>query len=461
MSRTPRTRFIVDAIEDAGVVGAGGAGFPTHVKLAAEVDTVIANGVECEPLLASDQAVMTLTPDKVLDGLKAAMTATGAKMGYIALKKKYVSSVAAVRNVISGRDDIDLVELDDIYPYGDEHVLTHEVTGRYVPEGGLPLEAGVVVTNVATLANVADALEGRPVTHRIVTIAGEVKNPVTVRAPVGTAIQDLIRFAGGSSVEDYGIILGGPIMGKLTHSEEAVVTKLTGGVIVLPRNHVLITRRRDSLAGILRRARSNCCQCMACTETCPRNLLGHGISPHLIMRAVSMSPGNVMPEIVKSAWLCSECGVCETIACQSNLSPVRINQALKESMMRKGIKNPYHRSDIAANPMREYRKVPGSRLNMRAGISKYSRQPADILQAFDPDKKMKAIPVIVPERVDIPLLQHVGAPAVPCVKQSDAVNEGDLIAEIPDSALGARIHASISGVVLDIGKTITIVARGH
>jgi Na+-translocating ferredoxin:NAD+ oxidoreductase RnfC subunit len=212
MSRTPRNGFIVDAIRDAGVVGAGGAGFPTHVKLSAKVNIVIANGVECEPLLASDQAVMTLDPEKVLAGLKAAMIATGAKRGYVALKKKYRSSVAAIRDVISGHDDIGIFELEDFYPYGDEHVLTHEVTGRYVPEGGLPLESGVVVTNVITLANIADALEGKPVTRRIVTVVGEVQRPVTVSAPVGTAITDLIRFAGGSSVEDCEIILGGPIM---------------------------------------------------------------------------------------------------------------------------------------------------------------------------------------------------------------------------------------------------------
>jgi Na+-translocating ferredoxin:NAD+ oxidoreductase RnfC subunit len=461
MSKMSRNEGIIDAIRNSGVVGAGGAGFPTHVKLAAKVDVIIANGAECEPLLASDQAVMISTPEKVVAGLKAAMEATGAGRGYIGVKKKHVTSVAAIEDVISGYDDIDLVELEDIYPIGDEHVLTYEVTGRYVPEGGLPLEAGVVVSNVATLANIADALEGRPVTHRTVTVVGEVERPITVSTPVGTAIEELVRLAGGPDNEDCEILLGGPMMGKLASLKEAVVTKLTGGVIVLSKNHVLIRQRSDSLSSILRRARSSCCQCMTCTETCPRNLLGHQISPHLIMRAVSMNPGNVMPEIIKRAWLCSECGVCETITCPSGLSPVRVNQALKESMMRKGIKNPYHRSDIAANPMREYRKVPGSRLNMRAGISKYSRQPADILQAFDPDKKMKAIPVIVPERVDIPLLQHVGAPAVPCVKQGDAVNEGDLIAEIPDSALGARIHASIPGVVLDIGKTITIVARGH
>jgi len=456
-----RNEGIIDAIRNAGVVGAGGAGFPTHVKLAAKVDVIIANGAECEPLLASDQAVMISTPEKVVSGLKAAMEATGAERGYIALKKKHVTSVAAIEDVISGYDDIDLVELEDIYPIGDEHVLTYEVTGRHVPEGGLPLEAGVVVSNVATLANIADALEGRPVTHRTVTVAGEVERPITVSTPVGTAIEELVRLAGGPDKEDCEILLGGPMMGKLASLKEAVVTKLTGGVIVLSKNHVLIRQRSDSLSSILRRARSSCCQCMACTETCPRNLLGHQISPHLIMRAVSMSPGNVMPEIIKSAWLCSECGVCETITCPSGLSPVRVNQALKASMIRKGIKNPYHRSDITADSMREYRKVPGSRVNMRAGITRYSRQSPDILQAFDVDKGKIIVPVIIPRRIDIPLLQHVGAPAVPCVKQGDTVVEGDLIAEIPDSALGARIHAGISGVVEDIGEKIIIVAGGR
>ena len=315
------------------------------------------------------------------------------------------------------------------------------------------------MSNVATLANIADALEGRPVTHRTVTVAGEVERPITVSTPVGTAIEELVRLAGGPDNEDCEILLGGPMMGKLASLKEAVVTKLTGGVIVLSKNHVLIRQRSDSLSSILRRARSSCCQCMACTETCPRNLLGHQISPHLIMRAVSMSPGNVMPEIIKSAWLCSECGVCETITCPSGLSPVRVNQALKASMIRKGIKNPYHRSDITADSMREYRKVPGSRVNMRAGITRYSRQSPIYYKHLMWIGKI-IVPVIIPRRIDIPLLQHE-APAVPCVKQGDTVVEGDLIAEIPDSALGARIHAGISGVVEDIGEKITIVAGGR
>lgn len=459
MSKASRSERIIHAIRDAGVVGAGGAGFPTHVKLNARVDVVIANGAECEPLLVSDQAVMISVPGKVVSGLQAAMEATGAELGYVAIKKKHAGSVMAMRDAVSGHGAISIIELEDFYPAGDEHLLIHEVTGRYVPEGGLPLEAGVVVSNVTTLANIADALEGRPVTHRIVTVVGEVERPIAVSVPIGTAVEELVCLAGGLVNEDSKVLLGGPMMGDLVSLEDAVITKLTGGVIVLPKDHVLIRQRTDSLESVLKRARSSCCQCMLCTETCPRSLMGHNLSPHLIMRTLSMSLGNIAPDTVRSAWLCSQCRVCETIACPSGLSPARVNQALKASMAEKGIKNPYRRKQIEADPMRVHRRVPSSRVYIRAGITEYLWQPLGIMQAFNVHRGKTTIPVFAPKSISVPLLQHRGVPAVPCVKQGDRVAEGDLIADIPDSAFGARVHAGISGVVKSIDERITIVTR--
>lgn len=440
---------IIAAIRNAGVVGSGGAGFPTHVKLSTAVDTVIANGAECEPLLTADQAVMLLEPAKVVAGLRAAMKATGAWHGFVAIKRKHDKVLQAIRETVSRENGIDVFELDDVYPIGDEHVLVHEVTGRYVPEGGLPLEAGVVVSNVATLANVANAVEGRPVTSRLVTVAGAVARPLTARFPIGTPVAAAIEIAGGPVVERYRIIMGGPAMGKLAPNASGVITKLTAGIIVLPADHLLVRMREDEVKVILKRARAACCQCMSCTETCPRHLLGHRISPHLIMRAMSMGPG-APPEAITSAWLCSECGVCAIVGCPAGLAPVRVNQALKQSMAGKDIKNPYHNSDILAHPMRGSRRVPSSRLTMRAGIAPYVGHHAPGIELF------------IPDRVDIPLLQHVGAPAVPCVRPGDEVMEGDLVADIPEGKIGARVHASISGVVSQVGEAITIVAgRGR
>ncbi|MEW6227166.1 MAG: SLBB domain-containing protein [Bacillota bacterium] len=443
---------IIAAIRNAGVVGAGGAGFPTHVKLSATVDTVIANGAECEPLLAADQAVMLLAPEKVVAGLRIAMKATGAQQGFVAVKRKHDEALRAMREAVSlgnGIKGVAIFELDDVYPVGDEHVLVHEVTGRYVPEGGLPLEVGVVVSNVATLANVADAVEGRPVTSRLVTVSGAVARPLTARFPIGTPVAAAIELAGGPVVERYRIIMGGPVMGKLAPDASGVITKLTAGIIVLPADHPLVKMREDELKVILKRARAACCQCMSCTETCPRHLLGHRISPHLIMRAMSMSLG-APPEAITSAWLCSECGVCAIVGCPAGLAPVRVNQALKQSMAGKGIKNPYHNSDILAHPMRGSRRVHSSRLAMRAGIAPYAGHYAPGMELF------------IPDRVDIPLLQHVGAPAVPRVRPGDEVMEGDLVADIPEGKIGARVHASISGVVSQVSGVITIVAgRGR
>lgn len=455
---------IIEAIRNAGVVGAGGAGFPTHVKFSRSVDTVIANGAECEPLLAADQAVMVIEPAKVLAGLRIAMEATRARRGYVAVKRKHERALRALAEAARREDGIDVFALDDVYPIGDEHVLVHEVTGRYVPEGGLPLEAGVVVSNVATLASIADAAQGRPVISRYVTIAGAVARPLTARLPVGTPVADAIALAGGPLVERYRVIMGGPIMGKLAPDTSAAVTKLTGGIIVLPLDHPLVRMREDDSRVIVRRARAACCQCMSCTETCPRHLLGHRIAPHLIMRAVSMGPG-APPDAIASAWLCSECAVCATVGCPSGLSPVRVNQALKQSMARKGMRNPYRNSKVAAHPLRAARRVPSSRMIARAGIASYVTRHEDDLGETDdlgtPGGRAGAAPVTFrPDRVSIPLLQHSGVPAVPCVSPGDEVEEGDLIAEIPEGKLGARVHASISGVVTGVGEAITIVAGG-
>ena len=161
---------IVEKVKAAGVVGAGGAGFPTHVKLSATVDTVIANGAECEPLLHADQHLMARYPEVIVRGLRLAMQATGAERGIVALKAEYEEATAALQRALDGNDKVSLHLLGNFYPSGDEFVLVYDVLARVVPEGGIPLEVGVVVNNVGTLFNVARAAEDISVTHRYLTV---------------------------------------------------------------------------------------------------------------------------------------------------------------------------------------------------------------------------------------------------------------------------------------------------
>ena len=166
---------IAEKVRAAGVVGAGGAGFPTHVKLAAKVDLVIGNGASCEPLLQSDPYLMENRPGEVLEGLARVMEAVGASRGLMCIKRKHKAAVAALEKAAAalGPDSgIEVYQLDDFYPAGDEHVMVHEVTGRTVPEGGIPLQVGVVVSNTESLLNVAAAVRGVPVTDRYLTVCG-------------------------------------------------------------------------------------------------------------------------------------------------------------------------------------------------------------------------------------------------------------------------------------------------
>ena len=200
---------IVEKVKAAGVVGAGGAGFPTHVKIAARVDTVIANGAECEPLLHCDQHLMAAHPDEVVEGLRLVMQASGAQQGFIALKRKYRTATAALQAALKrqGADNIHFYHLENYYPAGDEFVLVYDVTGRLVPEPGLPLHVGCIVQNVGTLVNIARAQRDKPVTHRLLTVTGEVHQPKTLQVPIGTTIGQVIQWAGGATFEDFTCLL--------------------------------------------------------------------------------------------------------------------------------------------------------------------------------------------------------------------------------------------------------------
>lgn len=426
---------IVRAIEKAGVVGAGGGGFPTHVKAAADAEIVLANGAECEPLLRADSEILVREAPRVVRGLTLMAEAVGASRAVVAVKSKNTRALASLEAAVSDAAAVELRSLENVYPAGDEYLLVHELTGRAVPEGGIPLDVGVVVNNVTTLAQVADAVEGRPVTRRMVTVQGTVETPGTFLVPIGTPVRDLIERAGGATDDDPGVILGGPMMGRLAGDLEEPTTKTIAGVLVLPRDHRLIATRAASQSYVLRIARAACCQCLACTELCPRFLLGHALEPHRTIRAIQYARTPEESEHVTSAFLCCECGMCELFACPLEIQPRRILADLKAELVRRGVENPHRRQDVRAGSVREYRQIPTSRLVQRLGLSEYDR-----------DAPFDERPV-EPDRVVLLLTQHAGRPARPVVEEGQRLLEGDVVADVEAGSLGARIHASITGTV--------------
>ena len=437
---------IVDKVRAAGVVGAGGAGFPTHVKLQFEVQMVLGNGASCEPLLAGDPYLMAHQPGQVLDGLLAVMDCTGSDKGTICLKAKHANAMAALREKISenkygGR--IKMFELEDFYPAGDEFILVNEVLGKIVPEGGIPLNVLAVVSNVESLLNVSRAMTGKPVTDRYLTVCGEVNEPVVCKVPIGTPADNVIQLAGGPRISDFSIVMGGPMMGKVIDRGSVPITKTTSGIIVLPGNHNVIRDKSRSLDRMRFIAKSACTQCSRCTDLCPRYLIGHSLEPHRIMRHLAYNPG-MTGEVLEDALICSECGVCEKFACPMMLSPREINAAVKQKLLKDGIKRESKRESYQVSLFNDTRKIPLKRLMERLEVTRYDTHPP----FYEDDIQVN--------RVIIPLQQHLGKPAVPAVKAGDRVKKGDLIGEIPEGALGARVHASIDGVVESVDEYIVI-----
>lgn len=225
----------LDLIEEAGVVGAGGAGFPAHVKFKAKLDGgyILANAAECEPLLEHNMKILCENPEIVLKGIKYVMEITGATHGYIAIKPKHKQQMIAVAKAAKNFEGIEVKFLSDMYPAGDERVIVRELLGVELPLGALPIEANAIVSNVETLKNVARAIEDKmPVMTKDFTVTGRVQNEaVYLDVPLGMRIGDYIEKSGGY-VEPHGeIIAGGPFTGKRA-KEESPITKTLGGVIV-------------------------------------------------------------------------------------------------------------------------------------------------------------------------------------------------------------------------------------
>ena len=301
---------------------------------------------------------------------------------------------------------------------------------------------------MTTLKAIRDAVNGSPFTHRYVTITGEVPRPGVYNLPIGTPVWWAVARA-GVRFEDVLVLNGGPMMGRVVDDPQEGITKTTSGLICLPRDHELARRYQRTVAHWIKVALSACTQCRRCTDLCPRHLLGHELEPHKAMRTVAgaeFTPSNT----VIDAFLCSQCGVCELFACPMELSPRQVYAQLKQELISQGISFPKNGDEPRARQEYQWTKVPKHRVMERLDIERYDR-PLNLIKVREQ-----------PSVLNIALKQHVGAPARPMVGRGVKVKAGDVLGEIPDGSLGARVHAPMDGVVaiVDDRHVVLEVKRG-
>jgi Na+-translocating ferredoxin:NAD+ oxidoreductase RnfC subunit len=431
---------VLNKIRNAGVIGAGGAGFPTYKKLESQVDHIIANGAECEPLLYKDRETMLQETETFFRGLGIMQELTGASEVTIAIKRKN-ADLERRFNILLKKYNFKLFIYNDVYPAGDEYVLVYEITGMRIPPGGIPLQVGCVVDNVETIVNIAHAVENdKPVTEKYITINGAVKNAITTKVPIGVSFNDCIALAGGLTTEEPVALTGGLMMGGISRDLNSPVPKTMGGLIILPEEHYLVRRKSQSQETYTRIGHGQCDQCSLCTELCPRYILGYPIEPHKVMRTLLMT-GEAKERGSLWAQYCCECNVCSLIACPESLDPKNICVDSKKVLKEKGLsftKAELDRVFRDVHPAREGREVPITTVYQRLGLNPYDRHAHYV----ETDLK--------PEEVTIPLNSHIGQPAQAIVKAGDAVQKGDVIGNIENGALGCPVHTSIDGKIISV-----------
>ena len=429
----------IQEIHNLGVIGAGGAGFPTHVKLNSHPDTIIMNAAECEPLLHKDMQILRNYSDTVLRGLSIAMEVTGASKGIVGIKEKHHEEIDLLSSKVPGNCRVQAI--DDVYPAGDEVTLIYMTTERIVPAGALPVSVGCVVQNVETLYNIGNK---KPVVTKFVSVAGAVEHPATIEVPVGTTFAEILSHF-TMTCGDYVVRSGGLMMGALEEDLSKVVSKRTSALVVLPADHHCVTmyRRFNSDHAIDRIAKAACDQCSFCTELCPRYLLGQPVRPELAMRnrmftredAPLTNPGNAS---------CCECNLCTMYACPEGLDPK--GATLMDKRLATAQKLKWSGDQPSLHPMFDYRKVPSAMLKQRLDVTMFIDEgPLTPLN-------------IQPASVRVPLHQHLGTPAQPVVKVGDRVKKYDLIGN-STSTISTTVHASIDGVVRKITQDEIIIER--
>ena len=431
-------------LRDGGVVGAGGAGFPSYAKLNENADTIILNCAECEPLLRLHRQLLASHTEEILTALDTVAEAVGADNIIVAVKPSYKKAVEAVKSALPSHPKARIGLLPEAYPSGDEVVTIYETTGRVVGAGKLPISVGVIVYNVETMFNAYHAIKGEGVSSKYITVTGAVKAPVTLKVPLGVTYAEVIKAAGGATVKDFALVGGGPMTGPLVN-ENDVVTKTSNAVIVLPADHHVVTKKSETPTVSVHRAMAACCQCHYCTDLCPRHLLGSPIDPARLMRA--FASGNTSDgEAFLNSNFCCGCNLCTMFSCFQGLSPSMLIGKVRGELRKNGVRPP-EAVMHGVSGQRSGRLIPVERLVERLGLAEYN------VDAPFEDREIEY------DKVKIMLSQHIGVPASAAVKQGDAVNKGDVIGTAAEGKLSVTIHSSISGTVTEVTDRYVIVTR--
>ncbi len=432
-------------LRDRGIVGAGGAGFPTYAKLDDRAETILLNCAECEPLLKLHRQLLCVHAREIMKTFSMVADTVQAEKAIIGIKKEYKETIAALKQYIGEFPKVSLKLLEGVYPMGDEVVLVYEATGKVIRPGGRPIQEGVAVFNVETMYNIYRALEyGMPVTDKVVSVVGEVEHPVSVRVPVGSRIEEVVALAGEVTTKEPVYFIGGPMMGFIG-SGDMPVTKTTNAVLVLPKDHQIVQRKSSNASIGLKRAASSCCQCETCTSLCPRHALGHPIEPHLFMRSAANQDFTNLGAYLNT-FFCSSCGVCELYACPQGLSPRTLIAEYKAGLRAAGVRMTEDMEAAPIKPSREYRKVPEERLEARLGLSRYN-VPAPLKEEETGIRN-----------VVVKMSQHIGSPSIPVVSVGDMVKKGDMIGK-SGNGLSVRTHASIDGKVTAVEDSAVTIQK--
>jgi electron transport complex protein RnfC len=307
------------AVKEAGIVGLGGAAFPTHVKISPPkgkaIDTVILNGAECEPYLTADHRLMLEYPDEILAGFRVIMNVVGAERGIVGIESNKPDAIRLFTEKVLAQKGMEVATLKVKYPQGAEKQLIKAITGREVPSGGLPMDVGCLVQNVGTALAVLEALKfGRPLVSRVLTLSGSaVSNPGNFRVRIGTPFSHVISFAGGRADDCRKIVMGGPMMGIAQNTDEVPVVKGTSGILLL------------SEAEVIRAEPGPCLRCGRCVDHCPMRLV-----PNEIARLVEKGRLDLAEDY--GIFDCMECGVC-TFLCPSGIRHVHLMKQGKAEIL--------------------------------------------------------------------------------------------------------------------------------
>lgn len=435
-------------LQGAGIVGAGGAGFPSYAKLAEGADTLIINGSECEPLLHTDYEIIKQHRDEVVAGAEMIADALGIERVLLAVKEHTSHGLGLSAGDVLGKRTR-VFCLPNMYPMGDEITLIYEATGRLVPPSSLPIAVGVIVYNAETVYNLYRAATlSEPVTEKWVTVAGDISDgrAFVVRVPVGMRVSELLDALSVTVPATHRLLVGGPSMGRVANPTTEVITKTTKGLLVLPADIPAVSTKISPFEVQARRASSACCQCTRCTDLCPRALLGYPLEPHRLVRAAT-SLEELPPEMYTAASLCCGCGICEIAACCQEISPRAVIDKMKKNLGAARLRYKPAPGEVATpDPTRPYRQMPISRWKRLLGVTSFDRR-----QVYT-----EGLPL--PGTVKILMSQHIGAPSVPAVKVGDTVRRGDRIAEAAEG-LSVPQFSSIDGRVTFVDTKKIVIER--